>query len=262
MTAGVSLNSRSATATFAATSGTWDANYPVANLGDLLRISKVGRVVPVGNAFSFTFVLPAAVAMQFIGLVRHTIPGGASMQIRLYSDAGLSALVANSGSISVWGTGAPASGYPSVRPYVFSAPVVARGGRIDVTSVASSVDIGGVEIGDWWAWALGPGKEFGFDPQSTPVRLFGGAEEVIDAWAPRILNGQIDRLALAEAGTTGIDFQKVSGKGRPFVFVQEYDDPATWARTAMLATNRELPPSVGALYRHDTFQFRLGEHWR
>jgi hypothetical protein len=44
--------------------------------------------------------------------------------------------------------------------------------------------------------------------------------------------------------------------------VEDYNDQGSWPRTCFLARNTELPPLVGALYRHDKFQFRFKEHLR
>lgn len=269
MTTGVSLNSRSSTATFATISGSWSSDYPVANLGDLWLISKVAKVTPASNLAAFTFVLPSAVPVQFLAFVRHTMAVGALFRIRLFSDnnpdpvGNAGAIVHDSTDTAVWPSGAPITGYPSTRPYLISSPVTARSGRINFSSLAAAVEFGGLEIGSWWGWpGFSPGKESVFVSSAPRTNLIGGAQVIEDVWTPRKVDGQIDLLAMATAATTGLDFQKRASLAKPFVYVQDIDDATTWARHCWLARNSELPPTVGRLYRHDTFQFRFREHYR
>lgn len=260
---GVSWDSVSATAAFAAITGTWDGNYPVANLGDLRRISKIARVTPVSGAVSFSLAFPANTTAGIVALVNHTIPSG-NIRFRLYSSAILTGLVHDSGTIAVWPSGGPAPNLAAIRPYIPSSPITVRSMQIDLTGLpAGAIDLGGLEVAKYWDWpGLGPGKQFGFDNRTAEVQFLGAGADPPPGGAPRVMNGEIPFLALATAATTGLDFQATQGKAKPFVYVQDYVDPASWARTCMLCTNVEVPPSVGALYRHDTFQFRFREHLR
>lgn len=270
MTSGAAMWSRGSSAVFSSVSGAWSADYPASHLSNLLDISKVARVVPAAGVAALKFVMPASADVQFVGLVRHNIPtGAATMRIRLFSNnnpdpvASAAYIVADSGVIPVWPAGAPIAGYPApVRPHVFGAKVTAWSGRIDFTGLPAAVEIGGIDVGEWWTWDFSPGREIGFDPRAPKVELAGGGLDVGTVWSPRIIRGQIDLLALKESATKGIDFQAFLGTSRPFTFVENYEDATTWSRKAMLVLNQELPPSTGALYRSDTFQFRLREHWR
>ena len=264
---GVSWDSVSPTTTFTGVVGTWSTDYPASNLADLRQITKVARVTHGGNS-AFTFLLASQVPIQFIGLVRHNMNALYTMRIRLYTDtnpdpSNTGALVHDSGAVSMWpGGGAPVTGYPATRPYVLPDPLTIRSGRVDFAGPSAILEFGGLEIAKWWAWpGLQPGKEFGFKTRSSPIDLLGAGAEPVEGGAPRILNGQ-QLFPMAVAATTGLDFQEAQRRGKPFVYVQEYLVPASWARTVMLATNAELPPSIGAIYRHDTFQFRFVEHNR
>jgi len=268
MTAGVSMWSRGSVATFASVVGTWSADYPATHLADLINISRVSRFTPASGAAAFTFVLPELVPIQFVGLARHTMPAGVTMRVRLFKTnnpdpvTNAANIVHDSGVIGVWPSGGPVANYPSVRPYKLTAAIGTWSGRIDFASLPGAAEIGGVDLGEWWTLNISPGKEMGFDPRAPVIRYSAGGSEALDVWAPRILRGQVDYMHMKEAGTTGLDFQKSAGQSRPFIYTQDYEDPTTWPRSCMLMTNSELPPSVGALYRHDAFQVRFREHWR
>lgn len=268
MAEGVSWRGRGAAATFAGVTGTYDTNYPVTNLADLINVSQVCRVTPAASAVAFTFIMPAAVSVQFMALVRHTLLAGSTFRLRLWSDNNPDP-VGNPGNIihdstatAVWPTGAPVTGWPSIRPYLMSAAVTARSGRIDLASVSGAIEIGGVEVGEFWSWDQSPGKALGFLPRAPKIDQVGGSFDLPDQWVPRQMDGQLDAIALATAATTGIDFQKWAGRKQPFVYVQDTTDATSWPRSCALMTNREVPSSVGVKHRYDQFQFRFAEHWR
>lgn len=264
MTPGVSLASVSSLATFSMITGTADANYGVANLADTVNNAKVARFTHAGGIVAFSFNLSAASLIQFAALVRHNLVGAETVRVRLYSGASLGgSLLADSGVISVWPSGAAVSGYGQTRPYVHTAAVTALSGRVDFAGISSTLEIGALELAQWWAiTGVSPGAEIGIDTRAQDVALVGGGAEAADVFTPRIMNGQCDLMALATAATTGIDFQASLGKTKPFVWVQDYDDPTTWGRGCWPARNADLPPLVGALYRHDRFQMRFLEHLR
>lgn len=264
MISGVSVESVSRTATWTSLTGTWNADYPVSNLGDLKRPSKVARVAPASGGASLNVHFDDAYVMRMVSLVHHTLDVGASMRIRLYGDPLQTQLRADSGVLPVWPDGLePEAGLLAVRPYLFPTTSVAKSARIDFSDMAAAADIGAIEIARFWDWrGISPGAELGIDVRTPATALAGGATRADAQWSPRTYNGELTYLEMKEAATRGIDFQKIKGQAYPFVFVEDYEEPATWATGCFLARNAELPPMVGAMYRHDTFQFRLTEHAR
>lgn len=102
MKSGVSFPSYYSLPVWAADSGAADAaDYPVTNLSDLKRIRRVWRAAAVGQTAK-KFTLPAAKALQFLGLSHHNAPVGAAFRFQLFSDAGLTAEVADTGVQPVW----------------------------------------------------------------------------------------------------------------------------------------------------------------
>jgi hypothetical protein len=262
--AGVSIDSRSKAAVWAGPVGAWAAGYPVANLGDLPRPSQVARVTPAGGAAAFTAVLSDYWTVQIVALIHHNADTEASMRIRLYFDEDMTILRADSGVIKVWPVGsAPDPDFLSLRPYIFDAAVVCRAVRVDFEDLSGPLDIGACEIARFWDWGgVSDGVEIGFDARTPTQRFAGGASQGVDQFMPRTYNGQLDYVALKEASSSGIDFQKLKGTTYPFVVVDNYEDEAAWAHGCFFARNLDLPPMVGVLYRHDTFQFRFSEYVR
>jgi hypothetical protein len=259
MSAGVSYDSVASQAAVTILSGgVADANYPLRNLRDLSTISNPARITGGGITLQVTF--PAPVTIQMLALVRHSgYSSGAPFFAGFYSGPNQTGTVVASGTVAV--VPDTVTGYPNVTPMILSAPVTCQSMQL-VVYTASVLEIGALEIAKWWSWDLSPGKEISFSPANADQDLLGGYLDPGDRWAPRTFSGQSDLMALTTAQTTGIDFQRVMRTGKPFVFVQEATDVASWPRTAWLAVNQELPPSIGALYRHDTFQFRLVEYLR
>lgn len=258
---GVSWDSVTDQATFASAGGTWSTDYPLSNLAEPRLATKVARVTPAGGGAALTFTLASSRLIQFIGLVRHNVFAEATLRVYLYD--GDNNLLHDSDTMSFWPGGYANYGYPAIRPYVLPEQMAVRWGMIEMNGLPATVEIGSVEIAKWWSWVgLAPGKEFGFKTTGGITDLLGAGMEPPERGGARVLNGQISHLALEEAASIGLDFQRRQGQGRPFVYVQDYDDPFSWLRTAMYATNSELPPSVGVLYRHDTFQFRFTEYLR
>lgn len=243
MRPGVSTASYSAGSTFAATSGTWSTDYPVTNLSDLADPGRVARVA--GGSASFTATLASASLVQIVALVGHTL--AATDTIRVQAGA------YDSGTV-------PA--YAATRPFVFPAEISVSVVTVTLTFAAASVDIGALEIGRWWEWEINASADAGYLDAGDDIQLLGGGSVGFETFRPRTYAGQISYLDLATSSTTGLDFQKLQGLTRPFVFVEDADDPATWGRSCFLARNSEVPPMVAALFNRDTFQFRLREHVR
>lgn len=263
MTPGVSIQGVTALAAWTLATGAADANYPVSNLADIVNVANVARVTPAAGIVSLKFNLTSAATIQFLAMVRHNAAAG-SARFRLWSGPNQTGTnVVDSGSVSIWAGGAIVQGYSPCRPYVAPAAVSAQSGQIDFASLTGVLEMGALEISQWWPWpGVSEGADIGFSTRQADVVLAGGAAEAGDVFTPRIYNGQVDYLDLPTAQTTALDFQKMKSLRRPLVFVQDYDDPTTWGRGCFLARNSELPAMVGALYRHDRFQFRLSEHFR
>lgn len=250
MSTGVSYSSASRTAAFATVSGTWTAA-----VGKLANLRQPRDRASTSNAGALTFTFPVVSPIQFVGIIDHSFGTGVTCRVQLFNAA--SSQIYDSGTVSFWPTGGPVAGFPSVRPFVLNSEVQAKSGRVDFSAAGA---IGGIEAARFWDWGgVSPKQEWGFSPNNPVIPLAGGGGETQPGWMPRIFNGQLDYIAMGIAATTGVDFQRAQGRSRPFVYVEDSADATSWPRRCALMTNDELPPTVGALYRHDTFQFRFKE---
>lgn len=254
----VSTDSVAAEAVFAAVTGTWSASYPVANLGDLFLTTKVARVTPAAGAAAFTAVLAADTDVQFVAIVDHTMPAGATARIRLYSDAGMTSAVFDSTATAI---PTPLARQEQTFPVVLDAAVTVRAVRVDLAGLSGDLDIGALEIAAAWEWPwITAGAGVGVTSATDDIALVGGGSVGRQTRKLRTHEGQVSFLELGISTTTGIDAQKLKGLARPFVFVEDYDTPASWPRSCYLARNTALPAFASALYGHDHFQFRLRKH--
>ncbi len=263
MRSGVSTFSYTATATYALVTGDADANYPIGNLADLFQISNPARITPDAGEIAFTAVLTTDQTVQMAALVQHRLPAGATVRTRLFSDAGMTTTVTG-GDLGPTAIPAPVTGYRQTFPAVMAASRTVRAVRIDIEDAGSDpIDFGGLEIAQWWELPkITATAEIGFGDGADDIALLGGGAWGRQEYRPNTYSGQVAHMDTAVSLTTGLDFQKYKQLSRPFVFCEDYSDPASWPRTTFLAMNSDLSPFVAALYSRDRYQFRLAEHVR
>lgn len=247
MGVGMSLESYSADAVFAAGTGAWDPNYGVANAGDLYLPSKVARVT--GGAASLTGTLPGASPIGIVAVTNHNAD-----TIRVQAGAYDSGVVATAPAVP---------GYRRTQPFIF--PEISAALVTVTFGFVGTLDIGAIEIARFFELpGISPGAAVGFRRTGEDTELVGGGRIAARGGArrPRTFSGQLDRLAMAIAETRGLDFQKIKARSGPFVFVSDTATPASWSRGCWLARNAEVRPSVGASTRHDAWSIGLVEHFR
>lgn len=265
MTPGASYKSVVAGATATMGNGSADANYPAQNVTDLVNINRPARMTPSAGFIAIQMTWPAPVTAEFLAYIAHNRTGGSDlMRLQTYTDAAWTTGLVDSGNFACWPSGDAVAGYPSVRPYVFPAGPRTFQSCFVYVFCSTVVEIGGIELGSWLPLlGMGQGKEVGFTNRMQPTALIGGGSDEADAaFMPRILNAEVPYVSLGANLNPMIDFQNAQRRGKPFVYVEDYDDATSWPRRCFLARNKELPPSVGALYRSDRFQLRFIEHRR
>lgn len=243
--------------------GSADANYGVANLSDLLVPTKVARITPAGGVIAFKVVMAADHAAQMAALVNHTLPTDATVRVRFYSDAGASVLVTG-GDLGPTTIPDPVDGYAQTFPAVMAAAQTVRAVRIDIASAGSDpIDFGGCEVAQWWELGgLTNSADVGFEDGAEDLQLMGGGAWGRQEYHPNLYSGEVAYMDSALSLTMGLSFLKNKALARPFVFVEDYADPASWPRTCYLASNADLPPFVAQLFDRDHVQLRLREHVR
>lgn len=268
MRTGIGYPSMTSEAVWSAQYGVWQDNYPPSALGDLQRPSKPARITN-NSPIDVKAVFPTARPVQLFALVDHNLPVGSNVLIQAYSNTspdGSAAGLVLEQAFEAWPAGtAPVEGRRSIRPLILSAPVTIRSLRIIfVPTVAHpTISIGAIEVSGFWEWAgISPGKELLFESKEPASKIVGGMEVVRPGRVQRQVNGQIDYVKVGGKTNTVLDFQRDMDLDRPFIFAPDFDDPASWSRHCFLAKNLQVPPLTGALYKHDRFVFRFGEHWR
>lgn len=243
----------------------WMANYPLQNVSDLIRTSKVARRQDAGlTTISGEFA--ATRTVQALALIGHNLVPSAVVTLSFYAGpvANPGAYVAGTADLSPTGGQPHQTEYRRVMPIVLPAPVAARSFYMTFSNLSDPMELEAIEVGELWQWpGISYGRELGVAPDAEEISLAGGASFYPDqVKAPRTVSGQVDLMAMAKTSTTGLDFQKGMDIQRPFVWAEDFDDPASWARKCLLVRNVDLPPMVGALYRHDRFPIRMIEHMR
>lgn len=263
MRTGVSYPGRTAGATCAMITGAAAADYPVQNLASLASLRTVFRASAAG-AVALSITLPASRLVQFLGMVHHNAPEDATLRWRLYSDAGMTALLHDTGVMSVYPEGAEVeTPFPNVRPHILDAALSTRAVRLDLSANASPWQIGGIDLAGWYEWpAVSVDRAYGVANKDVVVDTFGGAQHGMSQYAPRTFRGSRTEIEVSAEQTDILDFQMGTGLHVPFTFVQDYDDPATWARECVVVKNRAVPRLVKNGFDLGDFFYDLQEHLR
>lgn len=259
MRSGVSTNSLAEDGAFAVTTGTEDPGalgYVVERLGDLFDPAEVARVAPDTGAVVIERVLSADAEIQFLALVEHNLTEAHDVQVEFFSDAGLSVPGTDTGAVPV---PAPTTD-PQTFPVLLDAPETVRSIRITITGLTDDLEIGGLEIGGFWEWPwITAGLEAAFDGGGSEQVLVGGGSYGPEGEDARTRAFDVKFMALATSSTTGLDWQQYQGLTRPCVYVENYDDPASFPRDCFLAVNEALPMMTAVMSDRDNVSFRLRE---
>ncbi|AKU43443.1 hypothetical protein CPT_Sansa39 [Caulobacter phage Sansa] len=237
-------------------------DFPAANMADLAEPNRPAVAAAPGS-FTARIDLSAPRAIAFLALVNHNVLDG-TIRVRAWAGTNIAgAPDYDSTAIPFWPAGSgPIAPYIWTRPILLSEPVTAQTVLIDIEPVTSTtVSIGAVEASAWWEWPdIMVEEERGFAPTSIMSQLPGGIDEVTRQWAPRIQSGTRTALTADELQTTALDFQRIMGRSKPFVFVRDLEDASRWAREVFLATNADLPLVTIDDTETGAFPYRLREH--
>lgn len=259
MRTGVVFPSYASETVWAETITGWTANFPLQNVSDLVRPSKIARAAAAGD-HNISGTFPANRLVQAVCMIGHNVTAGSTFALALWSGPGATGTALATSPTLTWNA---AGGYRAIYPFVFSQAYNARSVQIYINDTSAALEIAAIEVGGFWEWpGIGYGRELGVSSDEDEIQLVGGASYRPDRATPRQINGQVDLMAMARTSTTGLDFQKGVDLQRPFVWAEDFDDPTTWARKCLLARNLALPGMTGALYRHDRFPIQMIEHMR
>lgn len=231
----LSYSSYSRTAT--ATGTGWSADYPAENVLNLARPTKVAR-----GGTSLTIDLGSVVPVSFVGIVQHALASSETIQVV--------AGAYDSGPVSL---SHQVSGWRQTTPFVFDEVTT---DTVEIT-FSDGADIGGVEVGLAWELPyIGEGAQVGMLDAGQEIVLLGGVSLGTDALRLRTYDCEVPYLATTITEDIGWAFQQEMGLARPYVFVEDYDDPTTWSRSCFLATNAALPQINSQMFGLDKFSLR------
>ena len=238
MIVGASYPIRSTDAAFAMVTGTADTDYPVANLADPKAITTPFRASASG-AIAFKVTLAADQAVEFLALARHNATDGATYRFRSYSDASLSTLVDDSGTLTF---DIPAGGlFKPTTPYRLPSTMTVRAVRVDLSDIGSAWQIGAMIASGFWDLSAHDARALGLKPRDDQSDVGDGVRRGTRQFSPRAYtlgNGLIDWTT---DGATFHDFQRDMRLSEPFVWVRDLGDSSTWARECDLVRNQTRP---------------------
>lgn len=246
-------------ATFAMITGTAHADYPVSNLGDLKRIRRVFKASASG-AIAFSCVLAADQTVECVPLIHHNATDAATYRIRSYSDAGMTALVDDSGTLA-FSISSDAQ-FSAVTPYVLASALTVRAVRVDLSDIGTAWQIGAMDVAGLWDFEPVSRRSLGLLAQDEVAEHAEGVSHVTRLFAPRLVESGRELITVATDGYTFRDFLKTKGRSEPFVWVRAYEEAGSWQREALLVRNASLPPLNRQPSTLANFDLRFVEHLR
>lgn len=281
----IGLNSHRSITTYGADGASYEASYPVTNLGSL-PLAKVARTASAAEANTkFTGLFSGTVGLRLLLIGPHNMLPGTepTYRLRLYSDSGLSTLVYDSGAgVPVWppvydslsleweddqfwsGTYADAqvADWDSWLPIWLDAIYLCRGFRLEFSDTGNAdgyLQFGLCEpaMGHQFSVNVGFGAQYGFRFRSSSRESDGGSKAFRRRRAPQVWEGEIRLLARDEAMGRYLDLLRQNDLVDPFAWFPYPQEPLHWPRTVWLA--RAVDPGLSTLAAplRDTIPIKL-----
>jgi len=281
----IGLGSHRSITTFGADGASYDASYPVTNLG-ALPLAKVARTASAAEANTkFTGLFSGTVGLRLLAVGPHNMLPGTdpTYRLRLYSDAGLSVEVYDSGAgIPVWpavydslsleweddqfwtGTYADSqvANWDSWLPIWLDAIYLCRGFRIEFSDSSNAdgyLQFGLAEPALGWQVSrnIAFGAQYGFRFRSTSRESDGGSKAFRRRRAPQVWEGEIRLLDRDEVMTRHFELLRQADLVDPFLWFPHPEEPLHWPRTVWLARN--VDPGLASLAApgRDTIALKL-----
>lgn len=256
-------------AVYAMVTGAADPDFSVQNLDDMVSVRSVFLATAPG-AIALTFTRLTAADIRFLGLLHHNADPAATFRWRLFGagapDPATNAanLIYDSTALPFYPAGAEKSDlFPAVTPHILPAYAHTLCGRLDLSAQADAWEIGALAIAGWWDWpAISVPRELGVENTDVVVLQTAGADHGMAQWAPRVMRGDRSEIIIADEQAKILNFQFDQGVSRPFVWVRDYSDPATWPNECFVARNSTVPTLNKAVHPVGKFAFDLIEALR
>lgn len=240
---------------------------PLTNLQDRL-LSRLARSTNLDTASTqFLLSLTSTRTISVLALCRHNLSGAATWRIRAYSDAGLTDLLYDSGTVNVWEAlygqdqlewhndnfwsgqilDEDLEGHYWNAIHVLPAPVSARYWKLelsDPTNYDGYVQAGRLFLSEAWvpAYNMSYGANIGYTSRTEVEEAWDGSE-YFDIKAPyRVVQFSLEYLQHEEAMTRALDIQRVANIHNEVLFVWDPEDVQQLIRRSFLGRLRELSP--------------------
>lgn len=258
MRSGVSTNSLADDGTFSVATGTEDPGgygSAIENLGDLFDPAEVARITPATGTVVIERVLSAAAQVQCVALVEHNIPDAGAVQVEFFADAAFATAGTDTGAVAI----PTPTDDPQTFPVVLVAAETVRSIRITITGLTSDLEVGGLEIGGFLPVTINAGVEAGYEVGGSEQVLVGGGSYGPEGDVARVRSFHIAYMDLATSSTNVVDWLDDRGTTRPYLLVEDADDPESWPRDAFLAVNVQSVRLTAALFDRDRVEFSARE---
>jgi len=262
--------------------GSWNSSYPVSNL-NVLPLSKVARSVDLNTANTqFIATLDEQRPVQLIGIANHNLSLDALIRVTLYSDAGLTNLIYDTGWQYVW---------PSVYtpdqliwendnffsctytqdqildykpPRVFwlnqvYVPIAIKVEISDATNTSGYTEIGLFEVAQGWQTSvnISYNSQYGFRFRTDSEEALGGVKYFDREDKPTVFQGTINYLPQAEAKAQAFEHFRQMDLDTPFIWILNPDDQINLLRDSFLARNLDPGLITYAAYNANTVPFKF-----
>lgn len=207
----------------------WSSNLPLANLKDKV-VSKTARSVNALAASTyFTVDLGTARDVKVLSAIAHNISAAGTIRVRGYSDAGLTNVVLDTGTLNTWPTGFTAedvAAYPKNWTLVLPIEKTARYWKWEITDTANPagyVELGRAWMGPAWSPTVGIvyGADIGYESRTTVTESLGGVQWG-DNRAPRRVTGiTFPALADGDERAKAMMFQKTIDVTGEVLYVED-----------------------------------------
>lgn len=262
--------------------GSWLTALPLTNI-KTRQLSKKARSTNSANTSTkLRFALDAERIIGSIAIVNHNMQRDATWRYRVYSDAGYSTLVYDSGTINVWAL-MPYGSYEwedsrfwdlqlsaeevelftKTLTYVPSSTVVARYYQIeffDSTNTDGYVELGRIFVGAIYQPTLNMslGASIGDETNTVIDVALSGAEFFDRRTSSRVARFTLDHLQYSESIVNG-DIMKISGVDAEVLYI--YDDATALDlhRRAFLGRLRALSPIAQPYNTHYQTSYEVKE---
>lgn len=265
--------------------GSWSGTLPLNNLKTrpLKQVARSTSAATVNTQFTAALATDRAIGVVLIK--NHNFSLAATYRVQIATDAGFTAVVYDSGTLSVFADGVLAYGtvpwedtrfwagglsaeelayYPSELKVFPPMPVWGRYIKVeitDTTNAAGYVQIGRLFVGDGLMPAVNMsyGASIGNQSRTQVVEALDGAE-FFDRRAPyRVVQISLDWLATTELASA-LDMQRQLDVHGEVLFVWDKDDPpGLMLRRSFLGRVRQLSAIENPLYELHSLPIEIKE---